>query len=55
MADASVEWQHGNIQCLSGLDLSSYDFISVSKDGFVPISVKPANIARLNNVTMHYE
>ncbi len=40
MADASIEWQHGNIQCLSGLDLSSYDYISVSKDGFVLIFYK---------------
>jgi hypothetical protein len=34
MADASIEWQHGNIQCLSGLDLSGYDFISVSNGSF---------------------
>jgi hypothetical protein len=28
--------------CLTGRDLTSYDYVSVSKDRFVPISVKPA-------------
>jgi hypothetical protein len=27
--------------CLTGHDLMDYDYISMSKDGFVPISVKP--------------
>jgi hypothetical protein len=39
MADSSI-WTHDNIKCLSGLDLSDYDFLSVSKDGFVPVHVK---------------
>jgi hypothetical protein len=26
--------------CLTGRDLSKYDYVSVGKDGFVPISVK---------------
>jgi hypothetical protein len=30
------------MECLSGKDLMGYDYISVSKDGFVLISVKPA-------------
>jgi hypothetical protein len=32
---------HEDVRCLSGLDLSDYDFLSVSKDGFVPVHVKP--------------
>ena len=32
---------HDAIACLSGRDLSSYEFISVTKLGFVPISLKP--------------
>jgi hypothetical protein len=28
-------------ESLSGKDLTGYDYISVGKDGFVPISVKP--------------
>ena len=55
MADASLEWRHGNIQCLSGLDLSSYDFISVSNGSFVSISLKPASIARLGHITLYHE
>jgi hypothetical protein len=30
------------MECLSGKDMTGYDYISVGKDGFVPISVKPA-------------
>jgi hypothetical protein len=50
LADAMVDWQHGSAQCLSGKDLSGYDFLSVSNDGFVPMSVQPASKARLGNV-----
>ena len=39
LADALADWQHGDIKCLSGCDISSYDFLSVSRDGFVPVSV----------------
>jgi hypothetical protein len=40
MADSSI-WTHVDVKCLLGLDLSNYDFLSVSKDGFVPVHVKP--------------
>jgi hypothetical protein len=33
-------WTHDGVKCLSSLDLSDYDFLSVSKDGFVPIHVR---------------
>nr|AAM01047.1 putative pol polyprotein [Oryza sativa Japonica Group] len=52
MADAIFEWRHWNIQCLSGMDLSSYDFFSISNGKFVPISVKPAGLARLGHITL---
>jgi hypothetical protein len=55
MADATFEWRHGNIQCLSGMDLSRYDFISISDGKFVPISVKPASLARLGHVNLYNE
>jgi hypothetical protein len=38
MANSSI-WRYDNVNCLLGLDLSDYDFLSVSKDGFVPIHV----------------
>jgi hypothetical protein len=50
LADATVNWQHGSPQCLLGKDLTCYDFLSISKEGFVSISVKPASKAQLGNI-----
>jgi hypothetical protein len=50
LADATAGWQHGGAQCLLGRNLTSYDFLSVSKEGFVPVSVKPTSEAWLGNV-----
>jgi hypothetical protein len=47
---ALADWQHENAQCLSGKDLTGYDFLSVSKDGFVFMSVKPASEYWLSNI-----
>jgi hypothetical protein len=46
VADSS-SWTHYNIKCLSSQDISDCDFVSVSKDGFIPMSVKPVD-DRLN-------
>jgi hypothetical protein len=40
MANSSI-WTYVDVKYLSGLDLSDYDFLSVSKDGFVPVHVMP--------------
>jgi hypothetical protein len=50
LADATADWQHGSARCLSGRDLTGYDFLSVSKEGFVHVSVKLTSQARLGNV-----
>jgi hypothetical protein len=50
LADATPDWQHESAQCLSGKDLTCYNFLSISKEGFVPVSVKLASEARLANV-----
>jgi hypothetical protein len=50
LADTMTDCQHGATQCLSGRDLTGYDFLSVSNDGFVPMYVKLASKARLDNV-----
>jgi hypothetical protein len=50
LADATANWQHGSTQCLSVKDLIGYDFLSISKEGFVPVSIKSAFEARLDNV-----
>jgi hypothetical protein len=50
LADAMADWQHGSVWCLSGRDLTCYDFLSVFKEGFVPMFVKPTSEAQLGNV-----
>jgi hypothetical protein len=50
LTDATAGWQHGSAQCLLGRDLIGYDFLSVSREGFMPVSIKPASEARLYNV-----
>jgi hypothetical protein len=42
----------GGTACLSGRDLSGYDYVSVSRDGLVPISVKPTDMTRLGNLSL---
>jgi hypothetical protein len=50
LADATADWQHENAQRLSGKDLTGYNFLSVSKDGFVLVSVQLASRAQLRDV-----
>jgi hypothetical protein len=42
MTESQVDIQGGKMKCLTSRDLMGYDYVSVDKDGFVPISVKPA-------------
>jgi hypothetical protein len=50
MAETQVDVQDGCMECLTGRDLTDYDYVSVSKDGFIPISVKPmTSSTRLTN------
>jgi hypothetical protein len=41
VTESQVNIQGGKMKCLTGRDLSGYDYVSVGKDGFVPISAKP--------------
>jgi hypothetical protein len=50
LADAKADWQHGGAQCLSERDLTGYDFLSISKEGFVPVSIRLASETWLSNV-----
>jgi hypothetical protein len=52
LADARTNWHHRSTQCLSGKDLTGYDFLSISKDGFVSVSVQSASEARLGGVVL---
>ena len=47
VADAPTLGGHDVIACLSSRDLSSFEFISVTRQGFVPMSLKPID-NRLN-------
>jgi hypothetical protein len=38
----SIE-QHGSAKCLSGKELLGFDFVSITKDKFVPMSVQSAS------------
>jgi hypothetical protein len=49
-AEARDEKQSRNVACLSGQDLSDYDYICVGRDGLVPVNVKPTNVGRLNQL-----
>ena len=40
LANASVDWKHPNATCLTGRDMSEFDFLSATKSGSVPISLK---------------
>jgi hypothetical protein len=42
MAESQVDILSKKMECLSGNNLIGYDYICVGKDGFVPVSVKPA-------------
>jgi hypothetical protein len=50
LADVMADWQHRSTQCLSGKDLTGYDFLSVSKDGFVPVFMQSTSGTRLGGV-----
>jgi hypothetical protein len=41
MVESQIDVQDRFMKCLSRQDFSEYDYISMGKDGFVPISVKP--------------
>jgi hypothetical protein len=41
VTESQVNIQGGKMKCLTGRDLMGYDYVSISKDEFVPISVKP--------------
>jgi hypothetical protein len=49
LADSSSIGAHDDVRCLSGLDLSEYQFISCTKNGFVPAVIKPMD-NRLNHL-----
>jgi hypothetical protein len=50
VTESQVDVQGGLMRCLAGRDLSEYDYVSIGKGGFIPISVKPTrSMTQLNN------
>jgi hypothetical protein len=41
VADAPVLWTYENATCLTGVDFSDYQFISIDKRGFIPVMLEP--------------
>ena len=50
-ADSNSIGANDNIKCLSGLDLSNYELISCTKEGFIPATLKPMK-NRLNHLML---
>ena len=48
-ADAPAIWAHDSARCLTGVDLTDYQYLGVSKDGFIPVMVELAQ-NRLNHI-----
>jgi hypothetical protein len=51
VAEAPSDGHDEHTPCLSGRDLSGYDYISVSKDGLVSMNVRPTKVNRLNHIS----
>jgi hypothetical protein len=45
-------YRKGEMRCLMGRDLSNYHFISVGKDGFIPVSVKLTIMTQLKDLNV---
>jgi hypothetical protein len=41
VADAPVLWTYETATCLTGVDFSDYQFISIDKKGFIPVMLEP--------------
>jgi hypothetical protein len=50
VADSQEDVQGGKMSCLTGRDQTEYDYVSVGRVGFIPISVKPTmNMTRFTD------
>jgi hypothetical protein len=41
LVDASVFWTYETAKCLTRVDFSYYQFISVCREGFTPVMLEP--------------
>jgi hypothetical protein len=52
LAESQGDLHEGAVKCLTGRDLSNYDYASVGKDGFIPVNVKSMIVTRLKNASV---
>jgi hypothetical protein len=55
LAESAKGLKDGNVECITGNDLSEFDYFSVGKSGFVPVNVKPVVVNRLDNMSVRNE
>jgi hypothetical protein len=53
LPESPSDFQDKEVKCLTGRDLSKFDYVSVGQDGFVPVSIKPMIVTWLETVSMH--
>jgi hypothetical protein len=53
VAETQGDLQDREMKCLSGWDLSDFDFVGMGHSGFVPVNVKPTAINRLISIKGH--
>jgi hypothetical protein len=49
LAEACEDWQEGEVRCLSERNLTDFNYVSVGKEGFVPVNMKLMIMTRLGN------
>jgi hypothetical protein len=49
MVESQGDLQDGKVKYLTGRDLMDYDYISMGRDGFVPVNVKPMAVNQLEH------
>jgi hypothetical protein len=50
VTESQVDMHGSLMKCLIRRDLTEYDYVSMGKDGFIPISIKPMkSMTRLSN------
>jgi hypothetical protein len=53
VAETQGDLHDREMKCLSGWDLSDFDFVGMGHSGFVPVNVKPTVINRLISIKAH--
>jgi hypothetical protein len=53
LAESPSDFQDKEVKCLTGRDLSEFDYVSVGHDSFVPVSAKPMIITQLETMGVH--